>query len=231
MRVVSLVPSVTETLAAWSRDPVACTRFCERPDLVSVGGTKDPDVARVAALQPDLVVMDEEENRKEDYDDLHERGVPVLALRVRSLADVDAAMGELAARVGASWRPLAAGAPSTPTRRALVPIWRRPWRALGTPTYGSSVLAHLGVDNVYDDAPYPSFDLDEARRRRPDVVVAPSEPYPFAERHRDELSAVAPVLFVDGKDLFWWGARTAAALARLAVELATSTHGAPRGDC
>ena len=61
--------------------------------------------------------------------------------------------------------------------------------ALGAPTYGASLLAHLGVDTVFgDDGPYPETSLEEARARRPDLVIAPSEPYPFAERHRNELA-------------------------------------------
>ena len=84
-------------------------------------------------------------------------------------------------------------------------------------TYGSSLLAHLGVGNVYedDDSSYPVVELDEVIARRPDIAIVPSEPYPFAERHRGELEIVAPLVFVDGRDLFWWGARTAAAAGRL----------------
>ena len=100
-----------------------------------------------------------------------------------------------------------------------MPIWRRPWMALGVPTYGSSVLAALGIENVFVHSAYPEISLDEARALRPDLVLAPSEPYPFSERHRAELEAVAPVCFVDGKDLFWWGARTRRALDRLEVAL------------
>ncbi len=224
MRVVSLVPSVTETLAFWSCDPVACTRFCEREDLEHVGGTKDPDVTRIADLAPDLVVMEAEENRREDFEELVGRGLSVLALHVRSLADVDAAMDELAAAVGVAWDHLETSDDPPARRRAFVPIWRRPWRALGVPTYGSSVLARLGVGNVYDregDGAYPAVDLADAARRRPDVVLAPSEPYPFSERQRRELETVAPTVLVDGKDLFWWGARTPAAIARLTVALAS----------
>jgi hypothetical protein len=92
--------------------------------------------------------------------------------------------------------------------------------ALGRPTYGSSLLARLGVTNVYgDDGPYPETDLDEARRRRPDVVLVPSEPYPFRPRHLPELEVVAPVTRLDGRDLFWWGTRTPGALVRLAAVL------------
>ena len=220
MRVVSLVPSLTETLSAWGRTPIACTRFCERPDLLHVGGTKNPDVERIVALKPDLVVMDEEENRREDYDALVARDLDVFATDVRCLEDVDTFLAHLATRVDASWVNLALGAVSARRLRAFIPIWRRPWMALGTPTYGASILAHLGVANIFDrDGPYPNVELEDARRRRPDVVLAPSEPYPFGPRQLEELQSVAPVMFVDGRDLFWWGSRTRAALPRLEVTL------------
>lgn len=215
-RVVSLVPSITETLSAWGIEPVACTRYCERPDLAHVGGTKNPDLDAIVTLRPDLVVLDAEENRREDYDELVARGVAVHATRVTSVDDVDATLEELARRVGATWRaaPLPASRPAR--GRAYVPIWRRPWRALGPATYGASLLARLGVAVVPADAgPYPAAspeDVAGAVAR----VIAPSEPYPFAERHRTELEVAGPVTFVDGRDLFWWGVRTTDAIARLA---------------
>lgn len=220
-RVVSLVPSVTETLLAWGVEPVACTRFCEQPHLHHVGGTKDPDVAAITALAPDLVVVDEEENRREDHDALVAAGLTVHVLAVRDLADLDDQMAGLAAAVGGRWEPLGPIAEAPPARRAFVPIWRRPWMALGEPTYGSSVLRALGITNVAAaDGPYPTVELDTMAARRCDLVVAPSEPYPFAERHRPELERVAPTVLVDGRDLLWWGARTRGALARLAEVLA-----------
>jgi hypothetical protein len=220
MRVVSLVPSVTETLTAWGVDPVACTRFCERDDLVTVGGTKDPDVGAIAALGPDLVVVDVEENRREDYTALVDAGLAVYVLHVRSLADVGFELDGLAERVGVNWTAPRLP-PSVPVvRRAFVPIWRRPWMALGLPTYGGSLLRHLGVEPVFaSDGPYTTTTLDEAAARHPDVVLAPSEPYPFTARQLPELEAVGPTVFVDGKDLFWWGARTADAIVRLAAVL------------
>ena len=79
---------------------------------------------------------------------------------------------------------------------------------------------------------YPTTTLDEAEARHPDLVVAPSEPYPFGERHRAELERVAPVELVDGQDLFWWGVRTPAALERLAEQLVSEARRAPpRGGC
>jgi hypothetical protein len=95
---------------------------------------------------------------------------------------------------------------------------------LSADTYGSSVLDAVGLVNVFADDPdrYPTVTLDDAAALRPDLVLAPSEPYPFRHRHLDELCAVADdVRLVDGKDLFWWGVRTAGALERLAQSLAT----------
>jgi hypothetical protein len=217
---VSLVPSITETLSTWDRTPIACTRFCERDDLEHVGGTKNPDIERIVALSPDLVVMEAEENRREDHDTLADRGLSVLALHVRSLSDVNVAMGQLASRVKTIWQDIDFGPSKTPRASVFVPIWRRPWMALGTPTYGADLLAHLGLSTIYErGVPYPSVELEDVGARRPDMVLAPSEPYPFRERHRGELESIAPTYFVDGKDLFWWGERTRRARDRLANQL------------
>lgn len=215
-RIVSLVPSVTETLTCWGRVPIACTRFCERNDLPQVGGTKNPDIAAISALDPDLVVVDVEENRRDDAEALRAAGLRVHVLRIRSLADVDEQMAGLAGAVGvAAPRPVAR-IPAAPTVRAVVPIWRRPWMVIGPDTYGGSLLAALGVQVVPGDlGAYPSTDEAQLGQLAPDVVLAPDEPYAFGERHRDELEAFGPAIFVDGKDLFWWGARTAGALGRL----------------
>jgi ABC-type Fe3+-hydroxamate transport system substrate-binding protein len=220
MNIVSLVPSATETLISWGHAPVACTRFCEQPDLPHVGGTKDPDIDKIVELGPDLVVVDEEENRREDHDWLVERGVPVHVLHIRSLQDVAPAMEGLSHRIGAQSQAFSLPEPRPDRLTAFVPIWRRPWMALGRPTYGASLLAHLGVDSVFgEDGPYPPVELEDAVVRHPDVVLAPSEPYPFTQRQLPELSTVAPTTFIDGKDLFWWGARTPGAIHRLSAVL------------
>ena len=214
MRVVSLVPSVTETLLAWDVVPIAVTRFCEHPELPHVGGTKDPDIEQIASMAPDLVVVNDEENRKDDFDALEARG-----LRVTTVAHVAPEMHALALLVERTYEPEPLPSPVSIQTRAFIPIWRRPWMTMNGDTYGSSVLAHLGVANVFDSASerYPEVVLDAVPEV--DVVLAPSEPYPFGPRHADELGTVAPVTFVDGKDLFWWGVRTPGALERLGALL------------
>jgi ABC-type Fe3+-hydroxamate transport system substrate-binding protein len=215
---------VTETLLAWGITPIAVTRFCEQPDLPHVGGTKDPNVAAIAALEPDLVVLCDEENRREDADALLAAHVPIHVMSVESVDAVAPELERLALAVQVTLEaPTEAGArvDPEPRLRAFVPIWRRPWMTMNASTYGSSLLASIGIGNVFADASerYREVTIDDARARRPDIVLAPSEPYPFSERHRDELEVIAPVRFVDGQDLFWWGVRTPAAHARVLHEL------------
>ena len=223
MRIVSLVPSVTETLLAWGVEPVAVTRFCEQPDFPTVGGTKDPDIGAIVALAPDLVVVNDEENRRPDHDALVAAGLEVHVTHVESVADVAPMLDALAIALGRRdlRRPastIASEWGDQPARRAFVPIWRRPWMTLNADTYGASVLDALGIVGIFADAAdrYPTVELDEVAARRPDLVILPSEPYPFARRHVAELRSVAvDVRLVDGRDLFWWGVRTPDALARL----------------
>jgi ABC-type Fe3+-hydroxamate transport system substrate-binding protein len=228
VRVVSLVPSSTETLVALGADVVACTRFCEQPDLVHVGGTKNPDLGAIIALRPDVVVLDREENRIEDHDALIAAGLRVFVSDVRTVGDAVAFVGELTALVYAPTEPfemcLAHLEQQPPTvvqrRTAFVPIWRRPWMSIGAATYGASLLDHLGIDLVTADAvdAYPTVELDEIAARRPDLVLVPSEPYVFDNDHVAELRSHLPdadIIRVDGQDLFWWGIRTPEAITRL----------------
>ncbi len=234
-RVVSLVPSITETLLTWDISPVACTRFCEQPKLVQVGGTKNPDVAAIVALEPDLVVMEREENRMEDYQALSKHNIAIEVLHVTSLEDVQTEMTRLADRLGEEFdtsissavtapdAQLANSSRLTPTAlTAFVPIWRKPWMTINRSTYAVSLLNALGVRTAFADHPqrYPAVSEDDIFATSFDLVLAPTEPYPFAERHLAELQQFAPSHLIDGQDLFWWGARTPAALERLATAVA-----------
>jgi hypothetical protein len=229
-RVVSLVPSATETLLALGADVVACTRFCEQPALPHVGGTKNPDVPAIVALQPDLVVVDEEENRREDADELAAAGLALLALAVRSVEGALAAVAQLAAAVERPAPAFDLPPRRDPTTRALVPIWRRPWMSINADTYGASVLAWSGIELVTAAAPerYPTVEL--AALGAVERVLVPSEPYSFSDAHVAELRSAFPdaaVERVDGQDLFWWGWRTPAALRRFSRRTLTIGGAAP----
>jgi ABC-type Fe3+-hydroxamate transport system substrate-binding protein len=242
VRVVSLVPSATETLLALGVQPIACTRFCEQPDIAHVGGTKDPEVAQISLLKPDLVVVNDEENRLEDVERLQQLGLTIHSMSPRSVADVGPAVADLAAAVGAEapelftapawgqwleeWRRPRKGEP----RRTFVLVWRRPWMTLAGDTYGSSLLQLLGCFNVFTGpgVRYPVVELPDAAGRKPELVLLPTEPYPFKERHVAEVTEAVPdadVVIVDGQDLFWWGIRTPGALQRLADALAAPAPG------
>jgi ABC-type Fe3+-hydroxamate transport system substrate-binding protein len=237
MRVVSLVPSATESLRALGVEPVACTRFCEQPDLPTVGGTKDPDVDGIIGLDPDLVVVNDEENRYEDAARLLDAGIPLHSMSPRSVADVGPAVADLASACAVEtpaafapdawprWLAAQDEARGPVDRTVCTFVWRRPWTATSGATYGSSVLGILGFVNVFAAEPdrYPVVTLDEVAMYRPDVVVLPDEPYPFKARHerevREGVPGATPVL-LDGRDLFWWGVRTPDAVERLRHELA-----------
>jgi ABC-type Fe3+-hydroxamate transport system substrate-binding protein len=229
MRIVSLVPSVTESLLAWGIEPVACTRFCEQPDLRHVGGTKDPDIYAIAALMPDLVVVDREENRKEDADALQDRGIVVMDLHVVSVESAIAETERLAGAVGVTFDdadPLVSTTASNDgALTAVVPIWRTPWMTINGATYGASLLGSIGIRVSHADASesYPMVSPDALAATGASIVLLPTEPYAFAERHVPEirsLTGIDDVRIVDGKDLFWWGVRTPAARTRLAGQLA-----------
>ncbi len=241
MKVVSLVPSSTETLLALGADVIACSKFCEQPHLRHVGGTKNPDIAAIVQLAPDLVVLDREENRIEDHDAIVAAGIDVFVSDVTDVSGAIDVVHDLAARVEASV-PDAVGRPFEPDvpveldvsvapdvpaarRTAFVPIWRRPWMTISAATYGADLLAHLGIDVVSytDTSAYPTVELEEIALLHPDLVVVPSEPYEFEARHLAELADAlsdARIVEVDGQDLFWWGIRTPAAVTRLSTALA-----------
>jgi ABC-type hemin transport system substrate-binding protein len=226
-RVVSLVPSATETLLALGANVVGCTRFCEQPHIPAVGGTKNPDLDAVVALTPDVVVIDVEENRREDAEALMALGV---ALEVTAVVTVDDALAVVARLAAAAGVPIPRAPAPPPARelgsQALVPIWRRPWMVIRPETYGGSLLGRLGVGVIAPGGAttrYPALDLATAGVLRPDLVLVPSEPYAFTDDHLGELACAFPaatVRRVDGQDLFWWGIRTPGALARLDEVLA-----------
>ncbi|MGW0700839.1 helical backbone metal receptor [Streptomyces sp. NPDC002867] len=219
MRVVSLVPSLTEAVAATAPGLlVGATDWCSRPaglDVVRVGGTKNPDVAAVAALRPDLVVANEEENREPDLAALRAAGIEVMVTEVRGL---DQALSELervlvggcglarprwldeARRVWSSVEPVVGV-------RAVVPIWRRPWMVLGRDTFAGDLLARLGVANAYAGHAdrYPRIPLDELRGSGADLVVLPDEPYAFGPDDGPEAFPALPAALVDGRSLTWYG--------------------------
>lgn len=237
-RVVSLVPSLTESVqVSASGLLVGGTDYCTHPampDLPRVGGSKYPDLNRVLALRPDLVLANAEENRPGDVQALRAAGV---AVWVTAPATVHAALGALHRMLTGAlgldephWLSAAAEVWSAPQREwatAVVPVWRRPWVVLGRDTFAGDVLRHLGVRNIYTDHPerYPRPELDELRTRGADLVVLPDEPYAFTPADGPEAFAGTPCAFVSGRHLTWYGPSLLEARELLTVQLTRATGG------
>jgi ABC-type Fe3+-hydroxamate transport system substrate-binding protein len=233
--VVSLVPSLTEAIAVTVPGAlVGATDWCTHPaglDVTRVGGTKNPDVERIAALAPDLVVANEEENRAADLDALRAAGPEVLVTEVRDVPQAFRELERVVAACGARSRPgwldraeETWDALPRPRRRAsaVVPVWRRPWMVLGRDTFAGDVLARLGVDNVYAGHAerYPRVPLDELRTAAPDLVVLPDEPYRFGPDDGPEAFPGLRCALVSGRHLTWYGPSLAEAPAVLGAALA-----------
>ncbi len=220
-RVACLVPSLTEAVAATAPGLlVAATDWCSHPadlDVVRIGGTKNPDTEAIAALRPDLVIANEEENRAPDLDALRAAGLNVLVTEVRG---VDQALRELHRvlvdgcgldrpewldRAEEAWRRVPK--PTGPRPRAVVPVWRRPWMVLGRDTFAGDVLARLGVDTVHARHPerYPRIGIEELNSCGADLVVLPDEPYRFTADDGPEAFPGLPAALVSGRLLTWYG--------------------------
>ena len=235
-RVVSIVPSLTEAVAATAPGLLAgATDWCTHPadlDVPRVRGTKNPDVDAIVALRPDVVVANAEENREPDLEALRAAGVPVWVTDVRTLDGAFASLGRMLAACGldrpawldAAEQAWADAAELSPRRRAVVPIWRRPWMAVGSDTFAGAVLARLGVDNVLAGVcsdrhdRYPRIALDDL----PDVdlVVLPDEPYRFTADDGPEAFPGVPAALVSGRHLTWYGPSLVEAPGVLRAQLA-----------
>ncbi|MGH8310621.1 MAG: helical backbone metal receptor, partial [Steroidobacteraceae bacterium] len=243
-RVVSLVPSLTETLFALGvgNRVVGVSRYCIHPAQEvaarrDVGGTKNPDLDAIVSLRPDLVMMNAEENHKIDVERLEQRGLRVHVSFPKSVDDVVASLRDLGAifeacepaesmisQIETARRAAARHRPDPPPC-ALYLVWWKPIITIGPGTYIADLLGAAGARVPLRDREdrYPRITLAEMAAASPDLVLLSSEPYPFSEAERREIqganlwpdSAAARVRFVDGELASWHGARTARGIAYL----------------
>lgn len=229
-RVVSLVPSLTEAVAVSAPGLlIGATDWCSHPAglaVTRVRGTKNPDIGAVVELQPDLVVANEEENRAADLDALRAAGLAVWVTAPQTLPEALVSLQRMLAACGLSrpdWLIEAEQVWAEPwqgrRRTAVVPIWRRPWMALGRDTFAGDVLARLGIDNVLTGSPerYPRFRPED--HGACDVVVLPDEPYAFAAGDGPEAFPGVPSALVSGRHLTWYGPSLAEARRMLLTQL------------
>ncbi len=244
-RIVSLIPSTTETLCALglAEALVGVTVYCREPvDVVRtktrVGGEKDPDLATIRELAPDLVVANIEENRPQDVAALRQWGIPVWVTYPRTVAEGIAMIRELGDLTGRSepaealageltnlYRQVSEARRGRPGLPVFYAIWREPWMTIGRDTYIHDMLRVCGGANIFAEHAerYPRVTLAEVAAHRPELILLPDEPFRFRPVHRRDFEAypevpavrAGQIRLVDGKPFSWHGPRIAEALRTL----------------
>jgi ABC-type Fe3+-hydroxamate transport system substrate-binding protein len=244
-RIVSLIPSTTETLCALGLADalVGVTVYCREPrDVVArvtkIGGEKDPDLERIRSLEPDLVVANVEENVRAHVETLRGWNIAVWVTYPRTVRESLQMIADLGAVTGTATAAQALLADLTPLYervradaargerlRVFYAIWRGPYMTINRDTYIHDMLATCGADNVFADHAdrYPTVTLDEVAARRPDVILLPDEPFRFRAVHLGDFTRYADVpavargrvRLVDGRPFSWHGPRLADALRTL----------------
>ncbi|WP_353952823.1 helical backbone metal receptor [Knoellia sp. S7-12] len=218
-RVVSLVPSLTEAVAATSPGAlVGATEWCTHPadlDVTRVRGTKNPDRTAIVDLRPDLVIANKEENRELDVVRLREAGIAVWVTDIETVPQALASMRRLLVEACVWPEPawlteaesLWSGDVPAPHARVIVPIWRDPWMVVGHPTFTADLLARLGLEVVTAsvDGRYPHVDLEQLDAAGADLVLLPDEPYVFSATDGPEAFSRTTTRLVNGRLITWYG--------------------------
>jgi ABC-type Fe3+-hydroxamate transport system substrate-binding protein len=240
-RIVSLVPSITELLCdlGLAQALVGRTGFCIHPratvrGIPKVGGTKDVDLEKIRAVTPTHVILNVDENRKEDA--LAIAGFVPTLIVTHPLAPIDnlalyrliggifgreREAEDLCARFEAGRAALEAAAGALSPEPLLYLIWKNPWMTVSRDTYVSRMLALVKWETVPERSAvrYPEISLDDEALAEARVVLLASEPYPFREGHlaevRSRLSQARSVALIDGEMTAWYGSRAIGALGYL----------------
>lgn len=226
-RIVSLVPSQTELLAdlGLEEEVVGITKFCVHPTAwflskTRVGGTKQVKMDIIHRLQPDLILANKEENVKEQIEEL-EKHYPVWVSDVNNVEDAYEmiyAVGYMTGKAASAQRKISAIREAFQAlhavrqrHRTAYLIWREPYMTVGGDTFIHAMMEAAGFDNVYArERRYPQITAAELRARDIELLLLSSEPYPFKQKHIDELQPQLPqtkILLADGEMFSWYGSR------------------------
>ncbi|MCG2590613.1 helical backbone metal receptor [Rhodohalobacter sulfatireducens] len=234
--IVSLVPSLTELLfdLGLGEKVTGRTKFCIHPrekiDRVQiVGGTKNPRLDKIREIQPELVIVNKEENRREDveelkrYFDVHVTEIGNINEALFTIHDIGWKCGveEKAKSMIHKIQEKMEDVPEEKPMTAAYMIWRDPWMTVGGDTYIHSVMDHCNLENVFSDKTrYPNTSLEELSLKNPDVILLSSEPYPFKEKHIREVNEYCKktsIILVNGEWFSWYGSRMLKAFEKLNV--------------
>lgn len=235
-RVISLCPSITETLIELGVNVVGRTKFCIHPkekisQISVVGGTKKVNFDKIISLNPDLIIAEKEENTPEIVFIL-EKHFPVYVVNIETWEDGINMIVRLGDLVGQTEGFLAISKQLekinfpkiSKSQRVAYLIWKKPYMSVGNRTFIHSVLSKLGFENVFASAEsrYPEFEIKELHALMPDLILFSSEPYPFKEKDLEELKQFMPsarMKLVDGEMFSWYGIRMLKALNYFEQEL------------
>ncbi len=226
-RIISIVPSQTELLfdLGMEKEVIGITRFCVHPDewfrtKIKVGGTKHLNIDIIHQLQPDLIIANKEENEKEQIEEL-QKYYPVWISDVRNLHDAyqmieqvgiitnrEQSANEIIIRIKENFAQLK-------TRNAKPEtcylIWQKPYMTIGNDTFIHSMMEVAGFENIFSDKKrYPEITIDELLTANCQLLLLCSEPFPFKEKHAEEIKAQGfngQILLVDGEMFSWYGSR------------------------
>ena len=231
-RIISLVPSLTETLFELGLEDklIGITKFCVHPYhlksvKINVGGTKNVHIEKIKALNPDIIIANKEENTLEVVEQL--QGIcPVWVTDIVTFEDTIQAIndfGELFRRKtdAQKWTEKLQFAKNDfdqymkdiPWQKSAYLIWREPYMAAGNHTFINEMLKLNHFSNIYEEREerYPEIEVRKMRiQGDPELVFLSTEPYPFKEEHAFEIGRAthhAKTVFVDGEMFSWYGTR------------------------
>ncbi|WP_316756972.1 helical backbone metal receptor [Pedobacter aquatilis] len=229
-RIVSIVPSQTELLfdLGLDKEIIGLTKFCIHPiekfaERTKVGGTKKLNIDLIKDLKPDLIIGNKEENTQSDIEELSQF-FPVWMSDIFTLDDAMKAISDIGELVDRSPEAaylnhlISAGFNDLKTlalqnridKKAAYLIWRKPYMAAGKNTFINDVLVSNGITNVIDAERYPEITLKKLEALNPQLILLSSEPYPFKEKHIEEIQEALPeakIMLVDGEMFSWYGSR------------------------
>lgn len=227
MRIISLVPSITETLfdLGLSTDEiVGRTKFCIHPrDLVKnveiIGGTKNLNIEKIKSLKPDLIIANKEENVKEQVEELM-KVFNVLLTNIEALEDNYYLLKQLGKILGKeekaqlfnlkTYEIFNFKKPENLKKVAYL-IWKNPYMTVGDDTFISRILEELGFENLFrNEKRYPEIMLEDLKKA--DLIFLSSEPFPFKEKHIEEVQKICKnqkIMIVDGEAFSWYGTHLA----------------------
>jgi ABC-type Fe3+-hydroxamate transport system substrate-binding protein len=226
-RIVSLVPSQTELLfdLGLEAETIGITKFCVHPQQwfktkERVGGTKTIKIDKIHQLKPDLIIANKEENVKDQIEELA-KDYPVWLTDVNNLPDALQMITDIGTITGktefatASINSISKGFKAMqkmekPLKTAYL-IWRKPYMTVGGDTFINDMLMQCGFENIFADKPrYPEINIENLQIANCQLLLLSSEPYPFKQKHMDELSSHLPntkIILADGEFFSWYGSR------------------------